>query len=156
MPRTPRARHVAYAVAGLVLAAPLGACSRPVEVTLPAQAGSAACTGASKAWPPTVSGLASVEVSPASPAVHAWGDPAVIARCGVAEPGPSTDCLTVDDVDWVVTQLSDGARFVTFGRSPALEVLVPSHWAPGNEGSLLPVFSAAARTLPTTGRACSG
>ncbi|MDQ2756039.1 MAG: DUF3515 domain-containing protein, partial [Actinomycetota bacterium] len=107
--------------------------------------------------PATVSGLTPVTTSPSSPAVRAWGDPAVVARCGVPEPGPSTDCLSVDDVGWVVTVLSDGARFVTFGRSPALEVLVPSvHAAPGNEGSLLPVFSAAARALPATGRACRG
>ncbi|MEP6798948.1 MAG: hypothetical protein ABI890_12400, partial [Lapillicoccus sp.] len=73
----------------------------------------------------------------------------------VAEPAPSTDCLSVNDVDWVVTTLTDGAKFVTYGRSPALEVLVPSSVAPGNEGSLLPVFTAAAQALPPTGRRCT-
>lgn len=134
----------------------MAACSRAVEVALPSGAGSSACAAAARAWPADVSGLSPVTTSPSSSAVRAWGDPAVVARCGVADPGPSTDCLSVDGVDWVVSVLSDGARFVTFGRSPALEVLVPSvHAAPGNEGSLLPVFSPAARALPTTGRACS-
>ena len=133
----------------------LAGCSRAVSVTLPGQADSAACAAVSGLWPADVAGHQPVDVSPASPAVRAYGDPAVIARCGVAEPAPSTDCLSVNDVDWVVTMLTDGAKFVTYGRSPALEVLVPSSAAPGSEGSLLPVFTAAAKALPTTGRKCS-
>jgi len=88
------------------------------------------------------------------PAVHAWGDPAIVARCGVAPPGPTTeDCLSVNGVDWVATPLSDGTRFVTYGRNPAIEVLIPKSDVPG--GSLLPVFAAAAQALPETGRHCS-
>ncbi len=155
-------RHSRYAVAARSLLllgvwVTLAGCSRAVEVALPSGAGSAACAAAARVWPSDVSGLSAVTTSPGSPAVRAWGDPAVIARCGVADPGPSTDCLSVDGVDWVVSTLSDGAKFVTFGRSPAIEVLIPSiHAAPGNEGSLLPVFGPAARALPTTGRSCSG
>lgn len=133
----------------------LAGCSKAVGVSLPEQAGSAACVAVSKLWPADVSGHQPVDVSPVSPAVRAYGDPAIIARCGVAEPAPSTDCLSVNDVDWAVTILTDGAKFVTYGRFPALEVLVPSSAAPGSEGSLLPVFTAAAKALPTTGRKCT-
>ena len=88
-----------------------------------------------------------------APAVPRLGDPAIVARCGVPTPGPTTnDCLTVNDVDWVATPLSDGTRFVTYGRDPAIEVLVPKAYAP--EGSLLPAFAPAALALPTTGRKC--
>ncbi len=131
----------------------LGACTRAVEVTPPPRADEAACLAASTAWPPSVSSLTRVDVSSTSPAVRAWGEPAVIARCGVAEPGPSTDCLSVNGVDWVVTDLSDGRKFVTFGRSPAIEVLVPARYAP--EGALLPAFTDAASRLPQTGRGCT-
>lgn len=137
-------------------AAPLAGCSRSVAVAVPAQGTSSACAALARAWPASVSGLEPVDTDPASPAVRAYGDPAVIARCGVAEPGPSTDCLSVSGVDWVVSTLSDGAKFVTFGRSPALEVLVPEgHTTPGNEGSLLPVFGPAAQALPSDGRHCT-
>ena len=57
----------------------------------------------------------------------AWGEPAsVIVRCGVPEPAPTTDpCVTVDGVDWVqVRGDEDTWQFVTYGRSPAVEVLV--------------------------------
>lgn len=152
-----RAVRRAPAGAAVVLtAASLAGCSRAVQVAVPAEGTSAACAAVAKAWPASVSGLAPVDTDPTSPAVRAYGDPAVIARCGVADPGPSTECLSVSGVDWVVSTLTDGAQFVTFGRTPALEVLVPQgHTAPGNEGSLLPVFGPAAQALPSDGRHCS-
>ena len=121
---------------------------------MPAKAADPACTVAASAWPADVSGRTPVGTDPTSPAVRAYGDPAIVARCGVPTPGPTTDdCLTVNDVDWVATPLSDGTRFVTYGRDPAIEVLVPK--GPVPEGSLLPVFTAAAQALPSTGRHCS-
>jgi len=125
-----------------------------VEVTVPAKATDPACAAAAALWPPEVSGRQVVATDPVAPAVRAWGDPAVVARCGVGAPAPTTDdCLTVNEVDWVATPLRDGTRFVTYGRDPAIEVLVPA--GPTPEGSLLPVFTAAAQALPTTGRHCS-
>ena len=42
------------------------------------------------------------DTDPAGTAVHAWGDPAVIARCGLPALGPTTEqCISVDGVDWV-------------------------------------------------------
>ena len=62
------------------------------------------------------------------------------------------ECLEVDGVGWIPQELSDGIRFTSFGTEPALEVLVPSSYAP--EGLLLPAFSDAARALPSNGLAC--
>jgi hypothetical protein len=138
----------------LTAAAVLAGCSRGVAVTLPAKASDPVCVRAAGAWPATVSGRSTVATDPVDPAVHAWGDPAIVARCGVAAPGPTTDdCLTVNGVDWVATPLSDGTRFVTYGRDPAVEVLIPRGDLP--EGSLLPAFTGVAQALPETGRHCS-
>jgi hypothetical protein len=121
---------------------------------VPAKGADPVCVKSAAAWPASVSGRASVATDPSGPAVHAWGDPAIVARCGVATPGPTTDdCLTVNGVDWVATPLSDGTRFVTYGRDPALEVLIPKGDVP--EGSLLPAFTSAAQALPETGHHCS-
>jgi hypothetical protein len=85
--------------------------------------------------------------------VRAWGDPAIIARCGLSPVGPTTDqCLDVSGVDWVAHQLTDGVRFTTYGRSPAIEVLVPSAYKP--EPLVLPAFAAAASTIPQGERHC--
>ncbi|CCH78468.1 Secreted protein [Nostocoides japonicum T1-X7] len=127
----------------------LAGCSSPVEVAVPPS--SPACR--TPAWPSTVAGHERVDTSPSSPRVAAWGDPAVIARCGVAALAPTTDqCVEVSGVDWVAVPLSDGAKFTTFGTTPALEVLVPSAYAP--EPLLLPAFAAVAKSLPTNGLTC--
>ena len=143
-----------FALLLLAATALLAGCSRGVAVTVPARGADPVCVTAAASWPASVSGRASVATDPVNPAVHAWGDPAIIARCGVAPPGPTTeDCLSVNGVDWVATPLSDGTRFVTYGREPAIEVLIPKSDLP--EGSLLPVFTAAAQALPENGRHCS-
>ena len=85
--------------------------------------------------------------------MRAWGDPAVVARCGVTPLGPTTlDCIEVSGVDWVAEPLSDGVRFTTYGRSPAVEVLVPAAYRP--EPLLLPAFAEAAKQLPQGTRRC--
>jgi hypothetical protein len=85
--------------------------------------------------------------------VRAWGDPAVIARCGLDPIGPTTDqCVSVSGIDWVAHPLTDGMRFTTYGRSPAIEILVPSASKP--EPLLLPAFGAAASAIPQGERHC--
>ena len=115
-------------------------------------AGAAVC--ATAAWPSTVAQQARVTTEPASGSIAAWGDPAIVARCGLEALGPTTDdCVTVDGVDWVVRALSDGSVATTYGRDPAIEVLAPAAYGP--VPLLLPAFAAVASTLPATGRACS-
>jgi hypothetical protein len=50
----------------------------------------------------------------------------VLLRCGVEPPGPTTlRCVSVDEVDWIIDE-SDAPRyrFTTYGRTPAVEVVV--------------------------------
>jgi hypothetical protein len=130
----------------------LSSCSRAPEVALAPAATAAACT--SPSWPVTVAGHTRVPTDPESGSAAAWGDPAVIARCGLEPLGPTTaDCVTVDGVDWVVRSLSDGSMATTYGRDPAIEVLAPAAYGP--VPLLLPAFTPAASSLPTNGRHCS-
>jgi hypothetical protein len=131
----------------------LSACTSAVEVTVPGAGSGPQCAAAAALWPAEVSGMPRRDTDPDSPAVGAWGDPAVVARCGVAAPGPTdTECLEVDGAWWIPQRLSDGTRFTSFGTQPAIEVLVPENYAP--EGLLLPAFAAAAKALPSNGLAC--
>jgi hypothetical protein len=139
---------------GATLVGLLGACSGAVSVAVPPYATDPACVAMVSLWPASFSGLSVRTPSVDSPAVRAWGDPPVIARCGVEPAGPSTlDCLAVDGVDWLVEPLTDGTRFLTYGRSPALEVLVPKSYHP--ESLLLPAFTATATALPLNGPHCT-
>ena len=109
---------------------------------------------AEASWPRSVSGHERVTTTPDDRSVAAWGDPAIIARCGLDPVGPTTqDCVTVDGVDWVVRPLSDGSVATTFGRDPAIEVLAPAVYGP--VPLLLPAFGALARSLPENGRRCT-
>ncbi len=153
MHRRPRLRLLAPALTVLTAGVALAGCGSAVDVTAPHEAGTSACTAAGSAWPTTVSHLPRRDTTSSSPAVAAWGDPAVIARCGVAALAPTTDpCVDVDGVGWVSSDLSDGTRFTTFGTDPAIEVLVPQDYAP--EALLLPAFTPAARALPANGLVC--
>lgn len=144
----PRSLLLSLAV---VLGAGTAGCSQAVEIGVPAFATQAPCPQLS--WPQQAAGHDRVATTSDSAAVAAWGDPAIVARCGVAAPPPTTlACLGVDDVDWIVEPLSDGTRFTTYGRRPAMQVLVPDAYSP--EPMVLGSFTQVARRLPGTGRRC--
>lgn len=86
----------------------------------------------------------------------AWGNPVgVILRCGVTPPGPSTlPCFTVNGIDWL--EDSTGAPnyvFTTFGRNPAVQVIVNSKAASGTKA--LYDLSNAVGTIKATKRCLS-
>lgn len=68
----------------------------------------------------------------------AWGsgDDAIVLRCGVRPPGPTTDaCTRLEDssgtsVDWIVREENGIVTFTTFGRTPAVDITVPRKVAP--------------------------
>lgn len=89
--------------------------------------------------------------APPAKGAAAWG-PAVL-RCGVAPLAPTPDsCIGIDGVDWVFTETADAYRFTTYGRTPAVEVTLPSSLdrtrAPGEITGL----TAAVRPLPQNRR----
>jgi Protein of unknown function (DUF3515) len=69
----------------------------------------------------------------------AWGDPAIVLRCGVGTAkgfNRFSTCQETNGVDWFVPedQLGDhpvDVRMTTIGRSPRIEVSVPrDYWPP--------------------------
>ncbi len=62
-------------------------------------------------------------------ATAAWGTPAnILLRCGIAPVTVSKlKCVTVSKVDWLVDgSKAPSYRFITFGRTPATEVILDS------------------------------
>ena len=112
-------------------------CSTPVAVRAAPYAADPLCASVVLALPEDLGGLERLDTG--SQATAAWGDPLdpVVLRCGVDPLGPTTDqCVTADDgttsVDWVAvpSEEDDEGRaawsFTTYGRVPAVEVLVPA------------------------------
>ena len=130
--------------------------TRPLQVSAPPGAGDPACARLAAQLPDQVGALQRRATSSDSPGVAAWGDPAIIWLCGVAEPGPSADCLDVSGVDWIFVPLGDaddGVAFTSVGRTPAVQVLVPHAYEP--EPLQLPAFSDVIAPLPQGPRRCS-
>ena len=129
MPRT-LVPSAALAALPLLL---LTACS-PIVALQPAEdAVNVGCAEVIVGLPQTVAGLDARETNAQGTA--AWGDPArVILRCGVAPPPPTAEypCVSPEGVDWLRND-TDAPNFVftTYGRDPAVEVIVDSEAASG-------------------------
>jgi hypothetical protein len=120
-----------------------------VDVGGPAR-GPEACTGLLGALPATVDGQQRREVEPAGAQAAAWGDPAIVLRCGVPEPPaltPSSPCAEVNGVGWFAEQREDGYRFTTIGRAANVSVQVPYEYEPAAD-TLVDVASAVRRHVP--------
>lgn len=88
-------------------------------------------------------------------ATAAWGQPSVvILRCGLEPIDVSTlSCVTATGVDWLVDDSeSPSYRFITFGRSPATEVIVDSTAIAGV--TALDALSSAIKNIEAT-KTCS-
>ncbi len=98
-----------------------------------------ACAELIEALPDEVDGAEQVEVSPADAPAAAWGDPAIVLRCGVPMPSEFDDyatCHETDGVGWFipddqVTGAATEITMTTIGRDVNIEVALPSvHWPP--------------------------
>lgn len=93
----------------------------------------ATCADLVAALPDTVDDLPRREVEPADAPAAAWGDPAIVLRCGVPVPEGFTDtsmCLETDGVGWFVpAEQLEGTggpvTMTTIGRDVNVEVTLP-------------------------------
>jgi len=118
---------------GAVAATGLVACGGPeyVSVVPPEPTGVSVeeCADLLDALPRLVLDGQMRDVEPRNALAAAWGDPAVVLRCGVERPAqlePSSPCLVANDVGWFTDEGSDSeVVFTTIGRSTYVEVTVP-------------------------------
>jgi hypothetical protein len=125
-------------------------CAGPVADVEPApDAAHPVCAEAMVALPDAVSGLDRRETG--SQATAAWGNPsAVILRCGVPTPGPTTEhCVTANGVDWVTRDDGEYWTLTTYGRTPAVEVLFDDTRAASS--SVMVDLASAVSRIPATG-----
>jgi hypothetical protein len=124
------------------------------------QGTSPACAQVVAAVPATVLDLPRIAAGEPPPGVLEFGSPPVTVRCGLAPTGPTTlPCIAVDGVDWVVDDPGEGSpdpvRFLTYGRTPAVEVVVPAEYGRGTATGALVDLVTAVSLLPQD-RSCVG
>ena len=128
-PRLTRVAPVALVPLLLLL---LSACTPVVALTPAADATNPQCANVIVHLPGSVANQQLRQTD--AQATSAWGDPAaVILRCGVTPPGPtSAQCATVKGIDWVVNDSKKPVyTFTTYGRTPAVQVVVDSKLTQG-------------------------
>jgi hypothetical protein len=127
-------------VAGVVaLLALTGSACGGVDVAPTTVSGAerAACERLVEALPEHVSDQGRRETS-GNPLGAAWGDPAIVLRCGVGTPegyDKFAACQTVNGLDWFVPaeDIEDqgvDVTMTTLGREPRVEVVVPAAYRP--------------------------
>jgi hypothetical protein len=132
-----RSTTLARPLAGVVALVTVSACSAGLAVSPPnpPPVGAAAytCSAIHGGLPDDVAGHGVTATTPKSPLTSAWGQPAIVLRCGVATPAaltPTSSLLTVDGVDWLPEKLTQGYLFTTVGREVNVEVSVPDAYSP--------------------------
>lgn len=126
-------------MAGVValLLATTAACAVEVPDTPASASERAACTELVDALPDRVSDQSQRETR-GNPLGAAWGDPAIVLRCGVGKPAdydPLDGCMRVNGVDWyasedAATDQSTDVVLTTIGRAPGVELFVPAELRP--------------------------
>ncbi|WP_209323324.1 DUF3515 domain-containing protein [Brevibacterium renqingii] len=148
-----RRRTLALASVAAVLAGvSLAGCERTVIVEPAKDAANPKCADIMLTLPDQISGEQARTTS--SQGTKAWGDPNIaVLRCGVTPPGPTTDrCVSVSGVDWISQPADDDDttwKFTSYGRTPAVEVLVNRKAESGND-VLAAVSPALAKIKPET------
>ena len=142
----------------VVVAAMLAGCAQAAVVDPAPYAADPDCARVMLAMPAVVGGLDVRGTT--SQATAAYGDEfPLVVRCGVEPPGPTTaQCVSFDAdggaLDWVVLEEDGQWRATSFGRSPAVEVLIPSERADDAVGDVLASFAGPAALAPSNGLAC--
>lgn len=152
-PSARRLRRAGALATGVVFAALLTGCTQAVPFDAAPDAKDAACADVVVRLPDDVAEQPKRETN--AQGTGAWGTPAaVLLRCGVTPPGPTEDrCVSVDGVDWVIDE-SDPPRyrFTTYGRTPAVEVVVDNDVVSGT--TAITDLSRAVSAIPADG-ACT-
>ncbi|GAA4157003.1 hypothetical protein GCM10022286_08100 [Gryllotalpicola daejeonensis] len=149
-----RLRVAAAAIAAVAFATLLAGCTPTVAMNAAPHANDPKCASVTVALPDEVAHEHKDYTN--AQATGAWGDPvAVQLRCGVAPLGPTTKpCVTVasgrDSVDWVLTNdpASKVLTYVTYGRTPAVEVTIQHGKGGVSDANVLPDLAQAVSSIP--------
>jgi len=125
-------------------------------------AGHSTCQRLLAALPDKVAGQSRRTVT-GSTFAAAWGNPAIVLRCGVALPRDfaGSPCITRNGIGWSVPadqadDLTLDARMTLAFRTPVVQVRVPAHYRPNGPSEVMADLHAVVRArTESTGQHCS-
>lgn len=144
--------------AALLLLAVAGCSSTDAAATItvptPTEKTAALCASLDGELPKDVAGHERRDPQPQSELTAAWGDSAIVLRCGTPRPAkmtdPGEDGVSVDDVAWLVEKQQDGGyRFTTGLRLAYVEVTLDAETAEKHGSGPLTAFAGPVKkTIP--------
>ena len=145
-------RKIAIAAVVVAVAAGLTGCTNAVAMSPAPSANAAACADVQVRLPAAVDTKFDLRNTNAQ-STAAWGDPEVaVYHCGVAVPTVSDlPCFSLGGVDWIRDDRGKQVVYTTFGRSPAVQVVIDST---KTTGQVVQDLSAVVALLPKDGHTC--
>ncbi|MEU8538721.1 DUF3515 domain-containing protein [Streptomyces sp. NPDC048717] len=148
------AASLAGATVLLLAVAGCSASEPSVPVPGPPAAEAAVCRALAKELPATVAGLGRTGTDPKSELTAAWGDGAIVLRCGVARPekmdDPQARAVDADGVNWMYElREGDGPRFTTTYRTAYVEVTLDKRYA-NDVGPLTDLAAPVRKAVPSS------
>ncbi|NUS74127.1 MAG: DUF3515 domain-containing protein [Corynebacteriales bacterium] len=98
-------------------------------ISVPSPAANSACAPIVDALPATLHEKNRRLVRPRQAQVVAWGDPAIVLRCGVDKPSawtPTAQIIGVNGIEWVTETTEDGTIWTTVSLPVFVEITVPT------------------------------
>lgn len=145
-----RRSHLTLLLLGASLLAGCGYGAVDVEPYEPEPGSAEVCAALLDELPRTVDDAIERDVSPSSGTTAAWGQPAIVLRCGVPMPAayqPDVQLYDVDGVGWLAEEGDGGTFFTAADRDVLVEVSVPDDYAP-EAGVLADLAPAILATVP--------
>ena len=149
----------------MALGVVLTACGKD-PVTIPTErltaADQAVCQRLVNALPDTLAAQGRRKTQPAAALGGAWGDPPIVAQCGVGVPAGfsrTAACTVADGVGWFVpqSQADDQSADVvmsTAGYRPVLQVTIPATYRPSGLAAAMVQLAPMVKTYSTLVRSC--
>lgn len=144
-------RRAAAASALLLMVPVLTACGGPVDVDVPemSDAERATCDAFTAALPATLAEQERDDVEPSDAPAAAYGDPAIVVRCGVPAPKGfdlTASCEQANGVGYFIPneQYDDQGLDLTItaaGYRPRIEVVVPADYRPNAGAAAMSVLA---------------
>jgi len=111
----------------------IGGCAQHLTIEPGAGGGSSFCGNLVSGLPVELGNQLIRSTKPADSGIAAWGDPAIVLKCGVSAPASmtaSSQLISINGVDWFQESLTNGNRFTSVNTSEFIEINIPNAYEP--------------------------